>query len=97
MKEADRQRAERQRAERTVARLTTACVLAERTAGSILTRVTHEETPAERARLMSLAFWYAGRAEAYADEAEFAGPSGNRGAGEVAGEIRRAGPRVRSR
>ena len=42
---------------------------AERTAGQLLTKICHEESSVERARLLSLAFWHAGRATAYEDEA----------------------------
>lgn len=43
---------------------------AERTAGSLLTKICHEENPQERARLLWLAFWHAGRAIAYEEEAQ---------------------------
>ena len=38
---------------------------AERTAGQLLTKIAHEPQPQERARLLWLAFWHAGRAEAF--------------------------------
>jgi hypothetical protein len=43
---------------------------AERSAGSLLTKVCHETSALERQRLLSLAFWHAGRATAFEDEAK---------------------------
>jgi len=57
-------------------RLTALQSQSERTAGQILTRVCHEESAQERARLMSLAFWFAGRSTAYEEEARLAEVSG---------------------
>lgn len=47
-------------------------VQAERAAGQLLSRICHEAAPAERARLLSLAFWHAGRAAAFDDLREAA-------------------------
>jgi hypothetical protein len=43
---------------------------AERSAGQLLTKVCHEMSALERQRLLSLAFWHAGRAAAFEDEAK---------------------------
>ena len=43
---------------------------AERSAGQLLTKVCHEASALERQRLLSLAFWHAGRASAFEDEAQ---------------------------
>lgn len=55
-------------------RLTALQAQCERTAGGILTRVCHEPSAQERARLLSLAMWYAGRSTAYEEEAALAQP-----------------------
>lgn len=67
-------------------RLTALQSQAERTAGQILTRVCHEPSAQERARLLSLAMWFAGRGTAYEEEAVLAQP---RPTEETAGRRRR--------
>jgi hypothetical protein len=53
----------------------------ERSAGSLLTKICHEQSALERQRLLSLAFWHAGRASAFEDEAErIAGENADAGA-----------------
>jgi hypothetical protein len=54
-------------------RLTALQARDERTAGGLLTSVCHEVRALDRQRLLSLAFWYAGRAAAYEDEARAVG------------------------
>jgi hypothetical protein len=49
--------------------LTALQVQEERTAGQLLSIIAHEQSPSERSRKLSLAFWHAGRASALEDQA----------------------------
>jgi len=55
-------------------RLTALQAQAERTAGGLLSVICHTESAQERGRLLSLAFWWAGRSTAYEQEARLAEP-----------------------